>query len=86
MSIVGEWFTGKGALAQLTMETKLPMMDVEFLLGVLTLFTCLERLETASVGDKGAHGQSLVDRVFYFVESAVCLFAALFGRRDTYTV
>lgn len=37
MSIVGEWFTGKGALEQMASETSLPVTDIEFIIGVMAM-------------------------------------------------
>lgn len=41
MSIVGEWFTGKGALGQLQTETGLPVTDIEFGFGAVALLMLL---------------------------------------------
>lgn len=55
MSIIGEWFTGKGALGQVQMETGLPVTDIEFGFGAMALLMLLGglgRLSSASVTEQ----------------------------------
>lgn len=44
MATLGEWYTGKGALAQLQSETHLPVMDLEFGIAFMAIFTLFAAL------------------------------------------
>lgn len=37
LSVLGEWFTGKGILGQVQAETHIPAMDTEFFVGILAM-------------------------------------------------